>query len=51
LHGYGLLGTADIVLSGYIWARLAARTGTLAPGLIAHSLTNFLLGLGRLLAR
>ena len=51
MHGYGLLGSAEIMLTGYIWARLAARTGTLAPGLMAHSLTNFLLGVGRLLAR
>jgi membrane protease YdiL (CAAX protease family) len=51
VHGYGLLGSADIMLSGYIWARLDARTGTLAPSLIAHSWINFLLGLGRLLAR
>jgi membrane protease YdiL (CAAX protease family) len=51
VHGYGLFGSAQIMLTGYIWARLDARTGTLAPSLVAHSLTNFVLGFSSLLAR
>jgi len=51
VHGYGLFNTADVMLSGYVWARLDARTGTLAPSIISHSLMNFVIGMGRFLAR
>jgi membrane protease YdiL (CAAX protease family) len=51
IHGYGMLGTLFIALSGYLWARIAARTGTLAPSLIGHSAMNILIGVGRLLLR
>jgi membrane protease YdiL (CAAX protease family) len=51
IHGYGILGTLHIVLSGFLWARIAARTGTLVPSMIGHSAMNTLIGVGHLLIR
>jgi membrane protease YdiL (CAAX protease family) len=41
-HGYGLLGFASVVLSGVLWAWMYERTGSLLPGIVAHSLNNLL---------
>jgi membrane protease YdiL (CAAX protease family) len=40
VHGYGLLGSTFVALSGYLWARLAARTGSLWPAMLSHALVN-----------
>lgn len=48
-HGYGLYGFASVALSGYLWARLAARTGTLVPGMLAHALVNAVIEIFRAL--
>ena len=36
VHGYSWHGFATVALSGYLWARLAARSGSLVPGMLAH---------------
>ena len=41
-HGYGLLGFLSVWWSGVIWAWGYERTGSLLPGMIAHSLNNLL---------
>jgi len=48
MHGYGFFGFASVALSGYLWARLAARTGSLVPGMVAHGLFNLVFELSRL---
>ncbi len=40
VHGRGIYGFASIAVSGYLWARLAARTGSLVPGMFGHALFN-----------
>ncbi|HWZ91382.1 MAG TPA: CPBP family intramembrane glutamic endopeptidase [Polyangiaceae bacterium] len=44
-HGYDWFGFASVALSGYLWARLAARTGSIVPGMIAHGVFNLVWGL------
>lgn len=39
-HGYGMAGTIIVAFDGYLLARLYARTGSLIPGMLAHSLIN-----------
>lgn len=41
-HGYGLLGFISVFWSGIIWAWAYEKTGSLLPGMIAHSLNNLL---------
>lgn len=41
-HGYGLLGFISVFWSGLIWAWAYEKTGSLLPGIIAHSLNNLL---------
>lgn len=41
-HGYGLLGGLTIFWSGLLWAWAYEKTGSLWPGIIAHSLNNLL---------
>jgi membrane protease YdiL (CAAX protease family) len=48
VHGYGLLGSAFVGLSGYLWARLDARVGSLLPSMVSHSLGNTLVTVARL---
>jgi membrane protease YdiL (CAAX protease family) len=51
VHGYSWHGFATVALSGYLWARLAARSGSLVPGMLAHGTLNLLIGIFRLAAR
>jgi membrane protease YdiL (CAAX protease family) len=46
VHGYDWYGFASVALSGYLWARLAARTGSLVPGMIAHGVFNLIWSFG-----
>jgi membrane protease YdiL (CAAX protease family) len=48
VHGYGLLGSAFVGLSGYLWARLDARVGSLLPSMVSHSLVNILVAVAQL---
>lgn len=48
-HGYGLLGLVSIGASGMIWAWAYERTGSLLPGMLAHSVNNLLFCLGLML--
>jgi membrane protease YdiL (CAAX protease family) len=41
-HGYGLLGFISVFWSGVLWAWAYEKTGSLLPGMIAHSLNNLL---------
>jgi membrane protease YdiL (CAAX protease family) len=41
-HGYGALGSADVWLSGVLWAWAYERTGSLWPGIAAHAAANLL---------
>jgi membrane protease YdiL (CAAX protease family) len=41
-HGYGAVGFASVFLSGFIWAWIYERTGSLVPGMVAHALNNLL---------
>jgi hypothetical protein len=41
-HGYGALGSADVWLSGVLWAWTYERTGSLWPGIAAHAAANLL---------
>ena len=41
-HGYGLIGFLSVLWSGFLWAWIYEKTGSLIPGMIAHSLNNFL---------
>lgn len=47
-HGYGWFGFCSVALSGYLWARLAARTGSLMPGMISHGSINLLVAFSQL---
>ena len=51
MHGYGLYGFVSIAFCGYLWARLAARFGSLLPGMLGHSAVNLLIGVFRFAAR
>jgi membrane protease YdiL (CAAX protease family) len=41
-HGYGLLGSLEVAIGGYLLARLYAYTGSLLPCMIVHSCMNLL---------
>jgi len=41
-HGYGVLGFVAVFWSGALWALAYERTGSLWPGIIAHSAGNLM---------
>ncbi len=41
-HGYGIVGLVSVCYSGVLWAWIYERTGSLAPGILAHAINNFL---------
>ena len=41
-HGYSLLGFISVFWSGFLWAWIYERTGSLIPGMVAHALNNLL---------
>ena len=41
-HGYGLIGFVSVLWSGFLWAWMYEKTGSLLPGMIAHALNNLL---------
>jgi membrane protease YdiL (CAAX protease family) len=47
-HGYGWLGFCSVAFYGYLQARLAARTGSLVPGMLSHGMVNLVYCIGTL---
>jgi len=45
-HGYGVLGFVAVFWSGALWAVAYERTGSLWPGIIAHSAGNLMATVG-----
>jgi len=41
-HGYGLIGFVSVLWSGFLWAWMYEKTGSLLPGMIAHATNNLL---------
>ncbi len=41
-HGYSLIGFLSVLWSGFLWAWIYERTGSLIPGMIAHAANNLL---------
>lgn len=41
-HGYGVVGLISVCWSGILWAWIYEKTGSLAPGILAHALNNLL---------
>lgn len=41
-HGYGVVGLISVCWSGVIWAWIYEKTGSLAPGILAHAVNNLL---------
>ncbi len=41
-HGYGVLGFVAVFWSGALWALSYEKTGSLWPGIIAHSVGNLM---------
>jgi membrane protease YdiL (CAAX protease family) len=41
-HGYGVVGLISVCWSGVLWAWIYERTGSLAPGILAHAVNNLL---------
>lgn len=41
-HGYGMIGFISVLWSGFLWAWIYEKTGSLIPGMIAHSMNNLL---------
>ncbi|MBX3327469.1 MAG: type II CAAX endopeptidase family protein [Nitrospira sp.] len=41
-HGYSLLGFISVLWSGFLWAWIYDRTGSLIPGMVAHAINNLL---------
>jgi CAAX protease family protein len=41
-HGYGVVGLMSVCWSGVLWAWIYEKTGSLAPGILAHAMNNFL---------
>ncbi len=39
-HGYGALGFASVFWTGALWAWAYEKTGSLLPGMVAHSINN-----------
>jgi len=44
-HGYGLIGFVSVLWSGFLWAWIYEKTGSLIPGMIAHAVNNLLVSL------
>jgi uncharacterized protein len=45
-HGYGSVGFASVFLSGVLWAYAYEATGSLLPGILAHSMNNMIASAG-----
>jgi membrane protease YdiL (CAAX protease family) len=45
-HGYGSVGFASVFLSGVLWAYAYEATGSLLPGILAHSMNNIIASAG-----
>lgn len=41
-HGYGVIGCVSVLWSGFLWAWIYEKTGSLVPGIIAHALNNLM---------
>ena len=41
-HGYSLIGFLSVFWSGFLWAWIYERTGSLFPGMVAHAVNNLL---------
>lgn len=41
-HGYSLVGFISVFWSGFLWAWVYERTGSLIPGIMAHAVNNLL---------
>lgn len=41
-HGYSVIGLLSVFWSGFLWAWIYERTGSLIPGMIAHAMNNLL---------
>ncbi|HEU4683105.1 MAG TPA: CPBP family intramembrane glutamic endopeptidase [Nitrospira sp.] len=41
-HGYGVVGLVSVCWSGVLWAWIYEKTGSLLPGMFAHSINNLL---------
>lgn len=41
-HGYGWIGFVSVCWSGFLWAWIYEKTGSLIPGMIAHAANNLL---------
>lgn len=41
-HGYSLIGFISVCWSGFLWAWIYERTGSLIPGMVAHAVNNLL---------
>lgn len=41
-HGYSLIGFLSVFWSGFLWAWIYERTGSLIPGMVAHAINNLL---------
>jgi uncharacterized protein len=41
-HGYGVVGLISVCWSGVLWAWVYEKTGSLAPGILAHAINNLL---------
>jgi membrane protease YdiL (CAAX protease family) len=41
-HGYSLIGFVSVFWSGFLWAWIYERTGSLIPGMVAHATNNLL---------
>lgn len=41
-HGYSLIGFISVFWSGFLWAWIYERTGSLIPGMVAHAINNLL---------
>ena len=39
-HGYSLIGFLSVFWSGFLWAWIYERTGSLIPGMVAHATNN-----------
>jgi hypothetical protein len=41
-HGYSLIGFVSVFWSGFLWAWIYERTGSLIPSMVAHAMNNLL---------
>jgi membrane protease YdiL (CAAX protease family) len=41
-HGYSVIGFISVLWSGFLWAWIYERTGSLVPGMVAHAINNLL---------